>query len=234
MDLQAQDRAHRIGQKSEVRVLRLVTNTWIEEEIMNKANYKMGLDEIIIQAGLFNQKSTDIERREKLEEMIQNKKDNQSQEDNENEIPSDEVINTYLARNEDEMIDFEKMDEQRYLMDKRRYKYFIRGQVEAEEEMKAEVRSSMYRLLQEEEVPDWVKQKPQDQDTMLNKEYGRGNRMKKNINYVDELTDNQWLKMLEDGVEIDEVLILARLISRSHPPRRPASVLAARRRRDRA
>jgi len=26
----------------------LVTNTWIEEEIMNKANYKMGLDEIII------------------------------------------------------------------------------------------------------------------------------------------------------------------------------------------
>lgn len=54
MDLQAQDRAHRIGQKSEVRVLRLVTNTWIEEEIMNKANYKMGLDEIIIQAGLFN------------------------------------------------------------------------------------------------------------------------------------------------------------------------------------
>lgn len=43
---------------------------------MNKANYKMGLDEIIIQAGLFNQKSTDIERREKLEEMIQSKNNN--------------------------------------------------------------------------------------------------------------------------------------------------------------
>jgi len=33
MDLQAQDRAHRIGSKNEVRVYRLVTNTVIEEEI---------------------------------------------------------------------------------------------------------------------------------------------------------------------------------------------------------
>ena len=73
---------------------------------MNKANYKMGLDEIIIQAGLFNQKSTDIERREKLEEMIQSKNQN-TQEDNDLEIPSDEQINEYLARNEDEFNEFE-------------------------------------------------------------------------------------------------------------------------------
>lgn len=105
------------------------------------------------------------------------------------------------------MIDFERMDEVRYSFDKRRYKYYTRGVLEEEEEMKGEMRSSMYRLLQDEEVPDWVKAKPQDQDQMLNKEYGRGNRMKKNINYVDELTDNQWLKMLEDGVEIDEVIV---------------------------
>ena len=66
MDLQAQDRAHRIGQKSEVRVLRLVTNSWIEEEILSKAAFKMNLDEIFIQAGLYNQKSTESERRERL------------------------------------------------------------------------------------------------------------------------------------------------------------------------
>lgn len=66
MDLQAQDRAHRIGQKSEVRVLRLVTNSWIEEEILSKAAFKMNLDEIFIQAGLYNQKSTELERRERL------------------------------------------------------------------------------------------------------------------------------------------------------------------------
>lgn len=48
MDLQAQDRAHRIGQKNEVRVYRLVTNTIIEEEIFNRAAFKMGLDKLII------------------------------------------------------------------------------------------------------------------------------------------------------------------------------------------
>jgi SNF2 family DNA or RNA helicase len=30
MDLQAQDRAHRVGQTKEVLVLRFITNTWIE------------------------------------------------------------------------------------------------------------------------------------------------------------------------------------------------------------
>lgn len=70
MDLQAQDRAYRIGQKNEVRVYRLVTATVIEEAILNKAEYKMGLDSMIIQAGLFNQKSTDSERRERLKDFF--------------------------------------------------------------------------------------------------------------------------------------------------------------------
>lgn len=70
MDLQAQDRAHRIGQKSEVRVFRLVANTVIEEEILSRAQYKKNLDEILIQAGLYNQKSTDVERNEKLVNVL--------------------------------------------------------------------------------------------------------------------------------------------------------------------
>jgi ATP-dependent helicase STH1/SNF2 len=44
MDLQAQDRAYRIGQKNEVRVYRLVTATMVEEAILSKAEFKMGLD----------------------------------------------------------------------------------------------------------------------------------------------------------------------------------------------
>lgn len=40
MDLQAQDRAHRIGQRSEVRVFRLITKTVIEESILTRASYK--------------------------------------------------------------------------------------------------------------------------------------------------------------------------------------------------
>jgi SNF2 family DNA or RNA helicase len=85
MDLQAQDRAHRIGTMKEVRVFRLVTNGTIEENILSKASYKRNLDEMIIQAGLYNNKSTDVERRQRLEEII--KKSNLDKDDN--EIPND-------------------------------------------------------------------------------------------------------------------------------------------------
>ena len=87
MDQQAQDRAHRIGSKNEVRVYRLVTNTWIEEIILAKAAYKMGLDEMIIQAGLYNQKSTDNDRKEKIENLLRKRKRYDEVDD---EIPNDE------------------------------------------------------------------------------------------------------------------------------------------------
>lgn len=60
MDLQAQDRAHRIGQKKEVIVLRFITNTPIEEAILRKAGFKMNLDELFIQGGLYNLNSSDV------------------------------------------------------------------------------------------------------------------------------------------------------------------------------
>ena len=44
MDLQAQDRAHRIGQTREVHVFRLVTNTPIESRILARASDKMDLN----------------------------------------------------------------------------------------------------------------------------------------------------------------------------------------------
>jgi ATP-dependent helicase STH1/SNF2 len=41
MDAQAQDRAHRIGQKNEVRVFRLLTASPIEERILARATVFM-------------------------------------------------------------------------------------------------------------------------------------------------------------------------------------------------
>ena len=60
-DLQAQDCAHRIGQKNEVRVLRLCTVNSVEEKILAAACYKLNVDEKVIQAGMFDQKSTGSE-----------------------------------------------------------------------------------------------------------------------------------------------------------------------------
>merc|ERR1711970_119159 len=48
-DLQAQARAHRIGQKEQVNVYRLVTKNSVEEEIIERAKKKMVLDHLVIQ-----------------------------------------------------------------------------------------------------------------------------------------------------------------------------------------
>jgi len=48
-DLQAQARAHRIGQKNQVNIYRLVTKKSIEEEIVERAKQKMVLDHLVIQ-----------------------------------------------------------------------------------------------------------------------------------------------------------------------------------------
>ncbi|XP_071743619.1 LOW QUALITY PROTEIN: chromodomain-helicase-DNA-binding protein 1 [Lepeophtheirus salmonis] len=48
-DLQAQARAHRIGQKDQVNVYRLVTMNSVEEDIIERAKKKMILDHLVIQ-----------------------------------------------------------------------------------------------------------------------------------------------------------------------------------------
>ena len=50
-DLQAIDRAHRIGQKKQVLVFRLITDNTIEERIMERADMKLALDNLVIQQG---------------------------------------------------------------------------------------------------------------------------------------------------------------------------------------
>ncbi|KAF6216793.1 hypothetical protein GE061_001143 [Apolygus lucorum] len=48
-DLQAQARAHRIGQKNQVNIYRLVTKSSVEENIVERAKQKMVLDHLVIQ-----------------------------------------------------------------------------------------------------------------------------------------------------------------------------------------
>ncbi|XP_056643642.1 chromatin-remodeling complex ATPase chain Iswi isoform X2 [Diorhabda sublineata] len=51
MDLQAMDRAHRIGQKKQVRVFRFITENTVEEKIVERAEVKLRLDKLVIQQG---------------------------------------------------------------------------------------------------------------------------------------------------------------------------------------
>ncbi len=203
-DLQAQDRAHRIGQKNEVRVLRLVTVNSVEERILAAAKYKLNLDEKVIQAGMFDQKSTGTERKQMLQvrdlfllnlehfltlfftfsqAILQN--DEGDEEDDENEVPDDETINQMIARSEEEFELFQKMD-----IDRRR------------EESRAAKR--MPRLMEESELPSWLLKDESEVERLTTEEeedkiFGRGSRQRKDVDYSDSLTEKQWLKAIEDG-----------------------------------
>uniref|UniRef100_A0A8C4R299 SNF2 related chromatin remodeling ATPase 5 n=1 Tax=Eptatretus burgeri TaxID=7764 RepID=A0A8C4R299_EPTBU len=68
VDLQAMDRAHRIGQKKRVRVFRLITESTVEERIVERAEMKLRLDSIVIQQGrLVDQQSTKLGKDEMLQ-----------------------------------------------------------------------------------------------------------------------------------------------------------------------
>ncbi|OIR58847.1 MAG: ATP-dependent DNA helicase Snf21 [Amphiamblys sp. WSBS2006] len=107
-DLQAQDRAHRIGQQNEVRIYRLVTKNTIEEYILQVANYKLDIDGKVIQAGRFNQTSTSEEREEILRTLLE--KDRKDLAKEHPPTTDNEALNKMLARSEEERAMFEKMD----------------------------------------------------------------------------------------------------------------------------
>lgn len=67
MDLQAQDRAHRIGQKKQVHVYRFVTEPTIEEKIIEKAEIKLRLDAMVIQQGKLANKSKSLTKNDMVD-----------------------------------------------------------------------------------------------------------------------------------------------------------------------
>jgi len=186
-DLQAQDRAHRIGQTNEVRVLRLMTVNSVEERILAAARYKLNMDSKVIQAGMFNQRSTGSERQELLQSIL--RADDEDEED-ENEVPDDDIINQMIARNEDEFELFQRMDLERR-----------RGEAELGADRKD-------RLIQEHELPEFLLRDDDDLEAELEaereaeKQKDLGRRVRKEVLYQEQLSERDWLKAI--GAEDEE------------------------------
>lgn len=70
-DLQAMDRAHRIGQKKQVHVYRFVTENAIEEKVIERAAQKLRLDQLVIQQGTGKKTANLGNNKDDLIEMIQ-------------------------------------------------------------------------------------------------------------------------------------------------------------------
>uniref|UniRef100_A0A1J3DNP1 DNA helicase n=1 Tax=Noccaea caerulescens TaxID=107243 RepID=A0A1J3DNP1_NOCCA len=199
MDQQAEDRAHRIGQKKEVRVFVLVSVGSIEEVILERAKQKMGIDAKVIQAGLFNTTSTAQDRREMLEEIMRKGTSSLG-----NDVPSEREINRLAARSEDEFWMFERMDEER----RRKENYRAR-------------------LMQEQEVPEWA-YTTQNQDDKANSSkhhFGSvtGKRKRKEIVYSDTLSELQWMKAVESGEDLSKLSMRHRREESSSNTKTPTS-----------
>ncbi|KAJ2297917.1 chromatin remodeling complex Adenosinetriphosphatase, partial [Coemansia sp. RSA 2706] len=69
-DLQAMDRAHRIGQTKQVYVYRFITEGSVEEKVLERAMQKLRLDQLVIQQGRLAQASKGASRDELLN-MVQ-------------------------------------------------------------------------------------------------------------------------------------------------------------------
>jgi SWI/SNF-related matrix-associated actin-dependent regulator of chromatin subfamily A member 5 len=70
-DLQAMDRAHRIGQTKQVVVFRFVTENAIEEKVLERAAQKLRLDQLVIQQGRAQQPVKNAASKDELLNMIQ-------------------------------------------------------------------------------------------------------------------------------------------------------------------
>ncbi|AET40640.1 SWI/SNF catalytic subunit SNF2 Ecym_6258 [Eremothecium cymbalariae DBVPG len=183
-DLQAQDRAHRIGQKNEVRILRLITDNSVEEVILERAHKKLDIDGKVIQAGKFDNKSTAEEQEALLRSLLEAEEDQKKRRElgiDEDEQLDDSELNEILARNDDELKLFAEID--------------------AERNRKQLAEGITSRLMDKLELPDFYHQ---DIAAQIEKEKsermfvgGRGTRDRKATHYGDSMSEEQWLKQFE-------------------------------------
>ncbi|KXG49724.1 HAS subgroup [Penicillium griseofulvum] len=177
-DLQAQDRAHRIGQKNEVRILRLISSNSVEEKILERAQFKLDMDGKVIQAGKFDNKSTNEERDALLRTLLDTAE--AAEQIGDHDEMDDDELNEIMARSEEEIPIFQEIDRQRIATDQygpgHRYP----------------------RLMCEQELPEIYMQEDNPVTEEVEIEVtGRGARERKVTKYDDGLTEEQWLMAVD-------------------------------------
>jgi SNF2 family DNA or RNA helicase len=159
MDIQAQDRAHRIGQKKAVRVLRIVTARSVEQHVLEKAGLKLDMVQKIIRAGMFHQEAKDSEREAFLRHLLRESAMNETEEVEEALAPTAEghrpgihslaEINRLLARSDAEYELFCAMD--------RAYLARLRG-IPPEDPSLQDLSEQYPPLLDDHEIPAFIRE----------------------------------------------------------------------------
>lgn len=154
---------------------------------------------------MFNDKANDNDRQKRLEDLI--RKDYnflEDEEEQETEIPNDDQINEIISRSHEEYEVFTKMDQERYLLegkDARLQEIYEYWQNDHNKKSLPfpNLQNVNYRLIQEYEVPEWIKKNSKAEDPKEVEELGAGKRQRKTVNYNEEFSEGQWLKIIEQG-----------------------------------
>lgn len=108
-DLQAMDRAHRIGQTKQVKVFRFITEKAIEEKVLERAAQKLRLDQLVIQQGRSGQQASKTSSKDDLLGMIQHgAADVFTKGADATEMAEDEDIETILRKGEERTAELNK------------------------------------------------------------------------------------------------------------------------------
>ncbi|KAJ2096266.1 ATP-dependent DNA helicase Snf21, partial [Coemansia sp. S142-1] len=202
-DAQATDRAHRIGQTKEVRILRLITRGSVEESILARAEFKRDLDGKVIQAGKFDNKTSDVERDGYLRSLLRSAEGEKSDaKEADDAANSDEELNDMLARSDEERVIFARMDKERAAQELQQWRDA------------GHTGNAPERLMTESELPEEYLRDydPAEERRQAEEEATRDkSRKTKRVYYDDGLSEEQWLDALEDdSVDLDDFIVKKR------------------------
>ncbi|XP_031493485.1 chromatin structure-remodeling complex protein SYD [Nymphaea colorata] len=201
VDLQAQARAHRIGQKRDVLVLRLETVRTVEEQVRAAAEHKLGVANQSITAGFFDNNTSAEDRREYLEGLLRECKKEEAA-----PVLDDDALNYLLARSESEIDVFEAVDRKRHEDEMASWRKLLQAQGKDI----SELLQMPSRLVTEDDLKPFyqamkiyessnapVKQKGEYLAVCDTQQYGRGKRAREVRSYEDQWTEEEFEKLCQ-------------------------------------
>ncbi|XP_065863549.1 chromatin structure-remodeling complex protein SYD isoform X2 [Euphorbia lathyris] len=209
VDLQAQARAHRIGQKRDVLVLRFETVQTVEEQVRASAEHKLGVANQSITAGFFDNNTSAEDRREYLESLLRECKKEEAA-----PVLDDDGLNDILARSESEIDVFESVDKQRREEEMATWKTLLMAQGVNVSELLPPLPSRLVTdddlksfsevMKLSEDVPKaeavsnvGLKRKGQSAGGLDTRHYGRGKRAREVRSYEEQWTEEEFEKLCQ-------------------------------------
>ncbi|CAI9106540.1 OLC1v1005724C1 [Oldenlandia corymbosa var. corymbosa] len=208
VDLQAQARAHRIGQKKDVLVLRLETVKTVEEQVRASAEHKLGVANQSITAGFFDNNTSAEDRREYLESLLRECKKEEAA-----PVLDDDALNDVIARSESEIDVFESIDKKRREEEMGVWMQLVKGSGSGDSECLPPLPSRLlmdddlkafYEAMKISELPQkavesnvGMKRKGDSLGGLDTRHYGRGKRAREVRSYEEQLTEEEFEKLCQ-------------------------------------